>query len=310
MKKLVPGLIASSLLLSAVAVYAEEVSTKHSFVSIGNSYIAQEIQNLKGDNAPDWLKRTDIGFSFQTDGKPIYSIETVQPIGKQSNRITNFTQFRFGNDLSAGTVMNLGFGHRVLSLDKSSMFGMNAFYDRGFRYGHARIGGGVEYFQGRNEYRANVYHALSGEKEVDTTNHIFEKALSGYDYSIGTSFANAPWAKVYLTGFHWDYTYSNDANGYKVYTQLQVTPKLNLELGYWDDNKGPGEKYGKLMYSLGNKGPAMIEHNKPVFRNEDAEVTVESKRLDKVQRENDIRVERYQKVTTTTGTVTISITRI
>lgn len=309
MKKLVPALIASSILLSSIA-YAEEASTKDSVMSIGNSYIAEGIQNLKGDHAPDWLKRTDIGFQFQTDGKPIYSLETVQPISAQSDRITNFTQFRFGNDLSAGTVLNWGLGHRVLSADKSSMFGVNAFYDYGFRYGHTRVGGGLEYFQGRNEYRANLYHAISGEKEVDHVNHIFEKALSGYDYSVGTSLKNAPWAKIYLTGFHWDYNYSDDANGYKVATQLQVTPRLNIEMGYWDDNKGPGEKYAKIMYSLGNKGPAMFEHGKSVFRNEDAQVTVESKRLDKVQRENDIRVETYQKTTTTTGTVTISISRL
>lgn len=309
MKKLVPALIASSMLLSSFA-YAEEVSTKDNVTSISNSYIAQGIENLKGDHAPEWLKRTDIGFQFQTDGKPVYSIETVQPLGQQTDHITNFTQFRFGNDLSAGTVANIGFGHRILSNDKTSLFGINTFYDHGFRYGHARVGGGLEYFQGRNEYRANLYHAISGEKEVDRTNHIFEKALSGYDYSVGTSFKSAPWGKLYVTGFHWDYTYSNDANGYKVYSQLQVTPRLNLELGYWDDNKGPGEKYAKVMYSLGNKGPAMFEHNKSVFRNEDNKVTVENKRLDKVQRENDIKVETYQKVTTTTGTVIVSISQV
>lgn len=271
-----------------------------------NYVVADQISKMK-ENGPDWLKRTDITIHFETHQKPTYSIETIQPIGVQSDRITNFTQFRIGNDLSAGAVMNIGFGHRVLSSDKTNMTGVNVFYDYGFRYGHARIGAGAEYFQGRNEYRANIYHAISGEKEVDKVNHIFEKALSGYDASITTSFANAPWAKIGVTAFHWDYDYSDDANGYKIFTKVQVTPRVHMELGYWDDNKGPGEKYVKVMYTLGDKTPAMFENGKKVFRNEDKKVTVESKRLDKVQRENDIKVERYGK--NAGGNVTFTISR-
>lgn len=301
MKRTVWALIASSMLLSSIA-HAGEVSAQEGFMSAGNAHISQGSQNLRGENALDWLKRTEIGLQFQTDYKPVYSVETVQPIGVQTEQTTHFTQFRLANDLTAGTIMNIGFGYRILSMDKSGMFGVNAFYDHGFRYGHARVSGGLEYFQGRNEYRVNVYHGISGGNEVGAVDDFFygfifkkfEKALSGYDYSMGTSFANAPWAKLYVKGYHWDYEHSDDANGYKVYSQLQVTPRLNMEIGYWDDNKRHGEKYVKVMYSLGNKGPAMFERGKPVFRNEDQKVTVESKRLDKVQRENDIRVEEYQ----------------
>jgi len=285
-------------------------------MSQGNSIVNQGIQNMtKGKDAPDWLKRTDISVEFQNDFKPVYSIETVQPIS-EVGKVTNFTQFRLGNDLGSdeGDTINLGFGRRYLSNDKTSLIGVNTFYDYSTKWGHARVGGGLEYFKGLNEYRANVYHAVSGEKEIDVVNDIFEKALSGYDYEAGTSFKSAPWAKVFLEGFHWDYTYASDINGYKVRTELQVTRQLNLEMGYVHENgnvditNGSGS-YAKLMYTLGDSGkPAMFETGKKVFRSGDV-VTVEDKRLQKVERENEIKVETYQKVSTSTGTVSISISR-
>lgn len=264
----------------------------------------------KGENVPDWLKRTDIQIHFETSLKPQYSIETVQPLTQTDTR-TDFIQFRLGNDHSAETVANIGLGRRFLSSSKQSMTGVNLFYDHGFMHGHARAGGGLEYFQGRNEYRANIYHAVSGEKEVDTANHIFEKALSGYDLEVGTTLANAPWMRLYLQGFSWDYKHSDDAKGYRIATEIQVTPRLGLELGYWDDNKGSGEKYAKVMYTLEAKSDAMYEKGKPDFRRS-ATATVENKWLDKVRRENDIRVERYSKQADSSvlgGTVIISFGR-
>jgi len=278
-------------------------------ISYGNDVVNRQIQQMtRGKNAPEWLKRTDISIQFTTDFKPIYSLETINPLGKMTDTVTTFYQFRFGNDLTAGTVANFGLGNRVLSNDKTSMFGTNIFFDHAFRHGHERIGGGLEYFQGRNEYRSNLYHAISGEKEIDSVNHIFEKALSGYDYEIGTSFAKAPWAKLYLKGYHWDYTYANDIDGYKVRTVLQVTSQFNTELGYYKDNGASGQKYIKVMYNLAEKSnaPAMFEANKPVFRAGE-DIKVENKRLDKVQRENDIRVETYQKVTGGGGTTIIPL---
>lgn len=310
MKKALPVLLTAATLLAS-PVYAQEVSTKDAAVTLGNTLVSEQIQEwTKGENAPDWLNRTDIQIQLETSLKPQYSIETVQPLF-ETDRRTDFLQFRLGNDHSAGTVANLGFGQRFLSPSKQSMTGVNLFYDHGFKHGHARVGGGLEYFQGRNEYRANIYHAVSGEKEVDKVNHIFEKALSGYDVEVGTTLPNAPWMRLYLQGFVWDYKHSDDAKGYKVATEIQVTPRVGLELGYWDDNKGSGEKYAKVMYTLGNKADAMYEKGKPVFRRTET-ATVENKRLDKVRRENDIRVERYSKEADASvpgGTVIISFGR-
>ncbi|MCC5466265.1 inverse autotransporter beta domain-containing protein [Pelosinus baikalensis] len=288
MRKIISILMLLSIMLQPIG-SAEEVSVEDGLTRVGNSYIVQGIQDFKRNEFPIWLQRTDIGFRFQTDGTPIYSIETIQPIGVPSDQITNFTQFRLGNDLSAGTVANLILGRRIFSADKTSMYTVNTFYDHGFKYGHGRVGGGLEYANGRNKYQANMYYNISGEKMVDPSNAIYERALSGYDYSVGTTFAYAPWAQVYIKGYSWDYNNSIDDVDFKIYTQLQVTPRLNIEFGYLDDNGG--EHYGKIFYSLGHKGPAMIEKGKRIFRSEDEKTVLATKSLEKVQRKNDIYVE-------------------
>lgn len=324
MRKIVPALVVSSMLLASPVFAAEtidlgsvdktkapaatetqkiNVDIKGEALNLTNTAVADQITKMKA-NGPDWMKRTDISVQFQQNFKPTYSIETLQLIGTQTDRITTFTQFRVGNDLGEGVTANLGFGQRTLAEDKKSMFGENVFYDHAFKYGHARVGAGLEYFEGRNEYRANMYHAISGKKEVDATNHIFEKALSGYDAEIGTSLPNAPWAKVFIQGYAWDYTYTNDLKGYKLRSEIQVTPQFNLEFGYKHETgnvDAASGKYVKFMYTLGASGKAaMFEDGKEIFRSDET-VTVEGKRFDKVKRENKIEVERWAEVTNTQG---------
>lgn len=261
--------------------------------NIGSSIINGGInQALRGDNAKDWMKRTDIQLSFQKNWKPLYAIETIQPL-KETELSTVFTQFRIANTSDIGTTANLGFGYRKMTASKTSMYGINTFYDYGFKEGHARVGGGLEYFNGFAEFRTNVYHAVSGEKEVDRTNHIFEKALSGYDAEIGYTMPKAQWAKLYLKGFCWDYKHADDVTGYRVASELQLTPRIGLEVGYIDEKRKSGEMYAKLMYNLADKDFALFGGKKST--KDSGVTTVENKRLDKVRRENDIRVERYQK---------------
>lgn len=298
---------------ATIASYIDEdgkLDTASAAQGIASASIAGRInETLHGDDAKDWMKRTDIQFSFRENWKPLYAIETIQPLN-ETELSTVFTQFRIANTSDIGATANLGFGYRKMNTEKTSMYGVNAFYDYGFKEGHARVGGGLEYFTGFTEFRTNVYHAVSGEKEVDRTNHIFEKALSGYDAEIGYTLPKAQWAKLYLQGFCWDYKHADDATGYRVASEIQLTPRIGLEVGYIDENHKSGEGYAKLMYNLADKDIALFGGKKG------AEVstttpTVENKRLDKVRRENDIRVERYQKDengNVTPGTFKVTLT--
>nr|WP_092074414.1 inverse autotransporter beta domain-containing protein [Dendrosporobacter quercicolus]NSL49891.1 inverse autotransporter beta domain-containing protein [Dendrosporobacter quercicolus DSM 1736]SDM94066.1 Invasin beta-domain of outer membrane [Dendrosporobacter quercicolus] len=272
-------------LLQPPGAAAEEVSLEEGLAKVGNSYLDQELRNFKKSARYDWLERTDLGLRLQADGTPVYVIETVQPLGDPAERITSLTQFRLGND-TGGLVANAGIGRRILSADKASMYTVSIFYDYGFDHGHERIGGSIEYTRGRNKYQANLYYAISEARAVNSSNSLYERALSGYDYSVGTTLAYAPWAQFYIKGFGWNHRDLADDVDFKVYTQLQVTPRLNIEWGYLDND---GEHYGKILYSLGTKGPAMIEKGKRIFRNEGERLFFEP-RLEKLPHKNEIYV--------------------
>ncbi len=260
--------------------------------SLTNSVISNGINNyLHGENAKDWMKRTELQFYFRDNWKPVYSLETIQPL-YENDLSTVFTQFRLANTSDIGTTANLGFGYRRTNRAETNMYGINVFYDHGFKEGHARIGTGLEYFSGYHELHANAYHAVSGEKEIDRVNHIFEKALSGYDVEYGVTLPKAQWAKFYVQGFVWDYKHDDDAKGYRLATELQLTPNISAELGYVKESGASGEKYVKFMYNLAGRDTSLFGHRK---KNKPLKLVMRDKRLQKVRRENDIRVERYQK---------------
>ncbi len=166
------------------------------------------------------------------------------------------------------------------------MYTVSTFYDYGLDYGHERIVSGVEYLRGRSKYRANVYYAVSDAKPAAFSSG-YERVLSGYDYSVGTAFAYAPWAQIYIKGFRWNNEQEDDVD-FKIYTQLQITPRLHIEWGYLDN---AGEHYGRFLYTLGRKGPAMLEAGKRIFRNEQEWIFTEAKLLEKIEHRYDIDVE-------------------
>jgi hypothetical protein len=71
-------------------------------------------------NGPEWLRTTDISFTFTQDYKPLYSIETIQPF-KQANEKGQlwFWQGRYANSSDITAVRNFK-EHRV---DSPSLLG-------------------------------------------------------------------------------------------------------------------------------------------------------------------------------------------
>lgn len=256
--------------------------------------ITSSVQNeMHNDNAKDWMKRTDVSVSFQKNYKPQYTIETVQPIShydEQSNYVV-LGQGRISNESDIGTTANMGIGYRRINDKETRMIGINTFYDYGFKRHHARVGGGIEYFVGQNEFRANVYKGVSGEKLIDATRDIFEKVVDGYDVSYGTTFKNARWARGYVEAYHWDFKHHDDQNGVRVGAELQITPNISIEGGINKATHRSSEGYGKIMYTLGKTDFALFGGK----HSDDTVSTVRSKMLTKVRRNNNIVVERYQK---------------
>jgi len=342
-----------------ISASGKRISDQEKLNSFGNRLLAYYLQRgQKG--GPSWLRTTDIQLRFDQDNRPLYSFETIQPFGDiRKDGSLWFWQGRYAR-LSAdnGGTANLGFGWRKLSADKTSLVGLNLFYDYGFQYDLQRIGFGAEYFHKQMEYRFNYYHPLSGEKQTGLEYqsggilYSYIRAVEGFDYELGTSLPKAPWWKVYAGGYHWNNKYNPDENGFRLRSNMQLTPRVAVEIGYQSSNLASGNLYGKISYQLADAlGPAfwgslptvdgkpipvlvqLYRNGKPIgepilvnaakltdrftakatpvnasdltLRSKD---DVSHKMLQKVERENEIKTEKWTKFVAYTGSIAVSVT--
>jgi len=289
----------------------ENLTEQQKALNFSNHLLNYYLNNGKG-HGPQWLKTTDIQFLFTEDHKPIYAVESLQPFGGiKDNGSFWFWQGRYAHESASSSTANLGIGWRKLSADKSSMIGFNTFYDYGFQYNLARIGVGAEYFNKQAEYRANFYHPVSGDRQtgvsyLDTgilTSYI--RAVEGGDFEAGTSFTHMPWLKLYASAYYWDNKYHDDERGYRLRSTLQLTPRVNMELGYYNSNLNHSF-YGKVNYQLAlDSMSTLFGSNQKQKNNAD---DLSAKLLQKVVRENDIKTETYIKMLFYKGNIKTTVT--
>ena len=86
-------------------------------------------------------------------------------------------------------ILNLGYGQRYISSDKSMITGMNAFIDYDTE-GHARTSLGVEAKAPILELTGNYYLGLTGAETIDGTK---EKVLDGYEINLSSQLPYMPW---------------------------------------------------------------------------------------------------------------------
>ena len=112
---------------------------------------------MHGSKGKPWMRRTTLSFQFQQDWKPLYSVETVQPLGyyDDTSRQVWFTQQRLSRVADIGTTMNVGIGYRRISKDDHHLYGAHLFYDHRFLGHHGRLSAGLEYMSDESEFRFN-----------------------------------------------------------------------------------------------------------------------------------------------------------
>ncbi|WP_269623427.1 inverse autotransporter beta domain-containing protein [Prochlorococcus marinus] len=137
---------------------------------------------------------------------------------------------------SSTTNLGLGIRHRPNDL---SMFGGNAFWDyrmTNYSDAHSRLGLGGEYFNQGWELRNNWYMSITDKKTVTVDGSEFtEKVVPGWDVEAGYRFPNRPDMAVFVKGFSWDYTHTQDNSGVEGSFNWQATPHVNLE--FWASNE-------------------------------------------------------------------------
>jgi len=255
-----------------------------------NAVAMPNVSNVMyGAKGKPWMRRTTLSFQFQEGWKPLYSVETIQPLGHydDASRDVWFTQQRISRASDIGTTLNVGVGYRRISKDDRRLYGAHLFYDHRFLRHHDRLSGGLEYMSGESEFRFNWYGSASDERVLDANLHTLERVANGYTLEYGKTFKNARWARVYVEGYHWNQERQADKNGLRVGSELQVTPRVSVDMGYNKPEHNSGGAYGKITFRLAGSPIAWYGGKHSV---EDT-MSVRSKMLSLVRRHNTIWVE-------------------
>ena len=255
-----------------------------------NAVVMSNVSNaMYGAKGKPWMRRTTLSFQFQEGWKPLYSVETVQPLGHYDDKSRDvwFTQQRISRASDIGTTLNVGVGYRRISKDDRRLYGAHLFYDHRFLRHHDRLSGGLEYMSGESEFRFNWYDSASDERILDANLHTLERVANGYTLEYGKTFKNARWARVYVEGYHWNQERQADKNGLRIGSELQLTPRVSVDMGYNKPEHNSGGAYGKITFRLAGSPVAWYGGKHSV----EGAMSVRSKMLSLVRRHNTIWVE-------------------
>ena len=266
--------------------YSDVDAVNRAINAVAMSNVSNAMYGAKGK---PWMRRTTLSFQFQEGWKPLYSVETVQPLGHydDASRDVWFTQQRISRASDIGTTLNVGVGYRRISKDDRRLYGAHLFYDHRFLRHHDRLSGGLEYMSGESEFRFNWYGSASDERVLDANLHTLERVANGYTLEYGKTFKNARWARVYVEGYHWNQERQADKNGLSVGSELQLTPRVSFDMGYNKPEHNSGGAYGKITFRLAGSPVAWYGGKHSV----EGAMSVRSKMLSLVRRHNTIWVE-------------------
>ena len=266
--------------------YSDVDAVNRAINAVAMSNVSNAMYGAKGK---PWMRRTTLSFQFQEGWKPLYSVETVQPLGHYDDQSRHvwFTQQRISRASDIGTTLNAGVGYRRISKDDRRLYGAHLFYDHRFLRHHDRLSGGLEYMSGESEFRFNWYGSASDERVLDANLHTLERVANGYTLEYGKTFKNARWARVYVEGYHWNQERQADKNGLRVGSELQLTPRVSVDMGYNKPEHNSGGAYGKITFRLAGSPVAWYGGKHRV----EGAMSVRSKMLSLVRRHNTIWVE-------------------
>ena len=266
--------------------YSDVDAVNRAINAVAMSNVSNAMYGAKGK---PWMRRTTLSFQFQERWKPLYSVETVQPLGHYDDKSRDvwFTQQRISRASDIGTTLNVGVGYRRISKDDRRLYGAHLFYDHRFLRHHDRLSGGLEYMSDESEFRFNWYGSASDERVLDANLHTLERVANGYTLEYGKTFKNARWARVYVEGYHWNQERQADKNGLRVGSELQLTPRVSVDMGYNKPEHNSGGAYGKITFRLAGSPVAWYGGKHSV----EGAMSVRSKMLSLVRRHNTIWVE-------------------
>ena len=186
-------------------------------------------------------------------------------------------------------ILNLGYGQRYISSDKSMITGMNAFIDYDTE-GHARTSLGVEAKAPILELTGNYYLGLSGVETIDGTK---EKVLDGYELNLSSQLPFMPWTRINVQNYDFEKDKpSENTGGNLVSLEMNLSPSIQFEASrnFIDTTGVDDENSFKIMYYNPPRNKTSLQDgflSASAFEKGD----VEAKMKDKVRRRNAMTIE-------------------
>jgi len=243
---------------------------------------------------PEWLNRTEFSVQLETDQKPRFYFQTVQPLYQDADKEnTFFIQPRASFQEGDGTY-NLGLGYRKLA-SENLILGINVFGDYQVNYSHGRTGIGLEALGQILEARVNTYIGTTEQREVQqaTASTTYERVANGLDYELGSVVPYMPWLKVFASGFWYEFNNFDDRLGWKSRMEAKLSDSLRLEFYTFDDNKGVQEYGGRIRMSLAFNSVSDILEGFKISEEAFPEKDLKEELLIPVERHHEIVVERF-----------------
>ena len=266
------------------------------FTTFAYADTSNDIINKLSDKVSSFVENTlggDTEFSLEFPENDEVELELLKFKELDSSENQNsFSQFSLHTqEVNDDTrfILNLGYGQRYISSDKSMITGMNAFIDYDTE-GHARTSLGVEAKAPILELTGNYYLGLSGVEKIDGTN---EKVLDGYELNLSSQLPFMPWTRINVQNYDFEKDKaSENTGGNLVSLEMNLSPSIQFEASgnFIDTNGVEDENSFKIMYYNPPRNKASLQDgflSASAFEKGD----VEAKMKDKVRRRNAMTIE-------------------
>ena len=266
------------------------------FTTFAYADTSNDIINKLSDKVSSFVENTlggDTEFSLEFPENDEVELELLKFKELDSSENQNsFSQFSLHTqEVNDDTrfILNLGYGQRYISSDKSMITGMNAFIDYDTE-GHARTSLGVEAKAPILELTGNYYLGLSGAETIDGTK---EKVLDGYELNLSSQLPFMPWTRINVQNYDFEKDKaSENTGGNLVSLEMNLSPSIQFEASrnFIDTTGVDDENSFKIMYYNPPRNKTSLQDgflSASAFEKGD----VETKMKDKVKRRNALTIE-------------------
>ena len=272
------------------------VTCLYLFTTFAYADTSNDIVNKLSDKISSFVSNTlggDTEFSleFPENGEVNLELLKFKELDSTENQ-NSFSQFSFHtqevND-DTRLILNLGYGQRYISSDKSLITGMNAFIDYDTE-GHARTSLGVEAKAPILELTGNYYLGLSGVENIDGTK---EKVLDGYELNLSSQLPFMPWTRINVQNYDFEKDKaSENTNGNLVSLEMNLSPSIQFEASrnFIDTTGVEDENSFKIMYYNPPRNKSSLQDGF-ISANAFEKGDIETKMKDKVKRRNAMTIE-------------------